>query len=179
MTQEKPKDVVSFILLQEKNLHDVESHLRGADDWYKTAQKQLDLADRNLVSIQNIEGTLDYFTEAETCLSKALGAAESARSLDKLSKEAEKTGLNAVELSNETKALNFDLLSKKSILEGIRDALSLGDWGLVSQYASEASGLWSGKEDFFSDIVVEANNHLMQPKSSRISFWLKRFTPKK
>ncbi len=179
MSQENLKDMVSFILAQERNLQEILRHLSTADDWYKTAQDQIGLANKNLVASENIKGSIGYFSEAEACLAKALSAAECARKAEKLSKEAEKVALRSTELINNISSLNFDIGSKKSFLESIEDAMSLENWNLVSQYGIDASKLWVEKEIYFISIANEANSRLAKHKASRFSEILKRLTTKK
>jgi len=179
MSQESPKDTVSFILAQEQNLQEVLRHLSNADDWIKTAQDQIDLANNNLIARKNIEGSIGYFIQAEDCLEKALFEAESTRKVEKLSKEAEKAGLRSTELINNINTINFDIGSKKSFLESIEDAMSLENWSLVYQYGMDASKLWVEKDEYFMNIANEAKAHMTRYKSSRFSKILERLTSKK
>lgn len=179
MSQEHPKDTISFILAQDENLQEVLRLLSNSDDWYRTALDQFNSASKNLVDPNSTEGSIRYFNEAESCLAKALSDAESAHNMEKLSKEAEKAALRSTELINNINTLNFDLKSKRSFLESIADAINLGDWELVYQYGMDASKHWDEKRDYFLNIVEIAKTHFAKPQPLPFSNVLKRFMSKK
>jgi hypothetical protein len=152
------KDFVAEILEQEKNRSKVIQLLQDSNNLFSSAQQNYEAAflaldSKDSVQIGSIKTAMEYFSLCKEHLKQALTFAEEARDMKKISSEAEKEALPAIEVINRIRAKLFDVDNKISILENLWNSLDSQDWNSVLLYAENAQLLWSEKKDFFKALA--------------------------